>query len=212
MRLSYPLALLGLFAVSASVAVASDPIRLPTGLWISPDAAPHSVTMPLNPGLASRPNLTLGQAVTTALSPDGTQLLVLTSGYNKAERGGAAQSNEYVFVYDVTSYPPRQVQALPIPNSFCGLAWNPSGVEFYVSGGVDDMVYVFARKGLAYGRAASVPLGHPRGNGLLSNAPAPANASAPKPMVAGIGVNQAWTISVVANDLKMCDGRAFGPT
>ncbi|MCU1339445.1 MAG: hypothetical protein JWO19_5026, partial [Bryobacterales bacterium] len=55
------------------------------------------------------------------------------------------------------------------------------------------------RKGLAYSRAASVPLGHPRGNGLLSNAPAPANGSAPKPMVAGIDVNQAGTVAVVAN-------------
>jgi DNA-binding beta-propeller fold protein YncE len=182
-----------------SVALASDPIRLPTGLWISPDAAPHSVTMPLNPGLSSRPNLTLGQAVTTALSPDGTQLLVLTSGYNKEGQGAAAQSNEYVFVYDVTSYPPRQVQALPIPNSFCGLAWNPNGFEFYVSGGADDTVYVFARKGLGYSRAASVPLAHARGSGILSNTPAPANASAPKPMVAGIGVNQAGTVGVVAN-------------
>ena len=199
MRLRSTFALLAQCAISVSVAAASDPIQLPTGLWISPDAAPHSVTMPLNPGLSSRPNLTLGQAVTTALSPDGTQLLVLTSGYNKEGQGAATQSNEYVFVYDVTSYPPRQVQALPIPNSFCGLAWNPNGQEFYASGGVDDTVYIFVRKGLAYSRAASVALGHPHGNGLYSNAPAPANSSAPKPMAAGIGVNQAGTIAVVAN-------------
>ncbi|MCU1337112.1 MAG: uncharacterized protein JWO19_2693, partial [Bryobacterales bacterium] len=186
MRLRFLPVLLAQVAISLSVAVASDPIQLPTGLWISPDASPHSMTMPLNPGLSSRPNLTLGQAVTTALSPDGTQLLVLTSGYNKERQVAGSQSNEYVFVYDVTSYPPRQVQTLPIPNSFCGLAWNPNGLEFYVSGGVDDTVHIFARKGLAYSRAASVPLGHPRGNGLLSNAPAPANGSAPKPMVAGI--------------------------
>ena len=187
------------FAISISVAMASDPIQLPTGLWISPEDTPHSVTMPLNPGLSSRPNLTLGQAVTTALSPDGTQLLVLTSGYNKEGQGAATQSNEYVFVYDVTSYPPRQVQAIPLRNSFCGLAWNPSGQEFYASGGVDDTVYIFVRKGLAYSRAASVALGHQHGNGLYSNAPAPANSSAPKPMTAGIGVNQAGTIAVVAN-------------
>jgi DNA-binding beta-propeller fold protein YncE len=186
-------------AIAASVALASDPIRLPTGLWISPDAAPHSVTMALNPGVSSHPGLTLGQAVTTALSPDGTQLLVLTSGYNKEGQGAAAQSNEYIFVYDVTSYPPRQVQALPIRNSFCGLAWNPNGQEFYASGGVDDTVYVCTRKGLAYSRVAAVALGHPRGNGLYSNAPAPANSSAPKPMAAGIGVDQAGTIAVVAN-------------
>src|ERR1700681_651221 len=105
MRLRNKLARFAQIAFSISIAAASDPIQLPTGLWISPDAAPHSVTMPLNPGLSSRPNLSLGQAVTTVLSPDGTQLLVLTSGYNKEGQGAATQSNEYIFVYDVTSYP-----------------------------------------------------------------------------------------------------------
>src|SRR5580704_13082839 len=156
MRLKLARVFIAQLAVAALVAAASDPIRLPNGLWISPDAAPHSVTMSLNPGLSSHPGLTLGQAVTTALSPDGTQLLVLTSGYNKEGQGASAQSSEYIFVYDVTSYPPRLVQALPIRNSFCGLAWNPNGQEFYTSGGVDDIVYVFTRKGLAYFRAASV--------------------------------------------------------
>ena len=72
-----------LFSLSSLAALANDPIPLPNGLAITPSAAPHSVLMPLNPGVSSRPNFTLGQAVTTALSPDGTQLLVLTSGYNK---------------------------------------------------------------------------------------------------------------------------------
>ena len=179
-------------------AVASEPIQLPTGLAITPDALPHSVQMVLNPGMPGRPDVTLGQAVTTAVSPDGSRLLVLTSGYN-IEGGGGARFSEYVFVYDITSFPPRQVQALPVPNSFCGLAWNPSGQEFYVSGGVDDKVYVFAQRGTAFSRAAAISLGHPMGNGLLSNAPPPYNASAPKPMAAGVAVNQSGTTAVVAN-------------
>src|SRR5262245_53349063 len=93
----------------------SDPIRLPNGLTITPDAAPHSVLMPLNPGMPGRRDVTMGQAVTTAISPDGRTLLVLTSGYN---REGTQRFAEYVFIYDVTSYPPRQLQALPIPNTF----------------------------------------------------------------------------------------------
>jgi DNA-binding beta-propeller fold protein YncE len=112
--------------------------------------------MALNPEISTRRNFTLGQAVTTALSPDGTQLLVLTSGYNRENLGKVVDFPEFVFVYDVTSYPPRQIQALPVPNSFCGVARNPSGDEFYVSGGVDDALYVFSRKGLAYSRAAAV--------------------------------------------------------
>ena len=189
-----------IFAVSLTklAALASDPIQLPNGLAITPSAAPHSVLMLLNPGISGRGNFTMGQAVTTALSPDGTQLLALTSGYNKGA-GPVKDYAEYVFVYDVTSYPPRQVQALPIPNAFCGLAWNPNGQEFYVSGGKDDTIYVFARRGLAYFRAAAVSLGHTTGNGLLTNASAPANASAPKPMVAGIAVNGTGTVAVVAN-------------
>ena len=188
------------FAALMSVpAIASDPIQLPTGLAITPDAMPHSVEMPLNPGLPGRPDVTLGQAVTTAASPDGSRLLVLTSGYN-IEGGRGARFSEYVFVYDITSFPPRQLQALAVTNSFCGLAWNPSGQEFYVSGGVDDKVYVFARRGgESFSRAATIPLGHPRGIGLLSNAPAPYNAEAPKPMAAGIGVSPSGAMAVVAN-------------
>jgi DNA-binding beta-propeller fold protein YncE len=139
----------------------------------------------------------MGQAVTTALSPDGQRLLVLTSGYNKE---GSQKFDEYVFIFDVSSYPPRQIQALPVPNSFCGLAWNPGGQEFYVTGGVDDKVYVFGKNPSGkFSRSATIALGHPRGIGLLSNAPAPMNADAPKPMAAGITLNQSGTIAVVAN-------------
>jgi DNA-binding beta-propeller fold protein YncE len=197
MRPAHTLAALLVFACAFS-AQGAEPIPLPNGLLITPGAAPHSVQLPLNPGVASRPNFTLGQAVTTALSPDGTQLLVLTSGYNRGP-GQLADFSEYIFVYDVTAFPPRQIQALPIPNSFCGLVWNPAGDEFYVSGGVDDSVHIFARRGLAYYRAASVTLGHAHGNGLLSGATAPANAVAPKPMTAGIAVNRSGTVAVVAN-------------
>ena len=180
-----------LFLTCCVTVKAADPILLPNGAAITPTAAPHSIQLPLNPGVASRPNFTLGQAVTTALSPDGTQLLVLTSGYNRGP-GQIADFPEFVFVYDVTSYPPRQVQALPIPNSFCGLAWNPNGQEFYVSGGPDDSIYVFARRGLAYYRAAAVPMGHTHGNGLVTG-------PNPKPIVAGIAVNHAGTVALVAN-------------
>src|SRR5579875_2704222 len=81
---------------------AADPIALPDGLSMTPLAAPHSILLPLNPGLADLPQFTLSQAVTTALSPDGRLLLVLTSGYNRTSRSRRNGSNEYVFVYDVT--------------------------------------------------------------------------------------------------------------
>ena len=189
-----------LWLVSAALAQAADPIQLPNGFAITPYAVPHSVDMPLNPRIASRPGMTLSQPVTTLLSPDGTRLLVLTSGFNKERGVKNGETNEYVFVYDSGVFPPKLLQALPIPNSFCGLAWNPSSSEFYVSGGVDDRIYIFSRdrKG-AFGRAASVSLGHARGSGLLSDLPAPLNQEAPKPMTAGIAVNSAGTKALAAN-------------
>src|SRR5262245_57796937 len=44
---------------------------LHTGMKITPTAAPGSVFQRLNPGLAGLPEFTAGQAVSTALSPDG---------------------------------------------------------------------------------------------------------------------------------------------
>jgi len=192
--------LLATFITSSGLR-AADPIQLPNGLEITPFAAPHSVLLPLKPGSADHPDFTLGQGVTAALSPDGRQLLVLTSGYNLEARGRKGASSEYVLVYDVTRPQPARVQALPVPNSFCGLVWNPSGQEFYVSGGPDDKVYVFSRgaKDSSFSQRAAIPLGHSSGLGLLSNAPAPLSIAAPKPVAAGIAVNHSGTTAVVAN-------------
>src|SRR5258706_7415998 len=55
---------------------------IPTGVRITPSAAPGSSFQALNPGLSFDPNFTVGQAVTTATSPDRNTLLVLTSGYH----------------------------------------------------------------------------------------------------------------------------------
>src|SRR5437879_11041190 len=82
---------------------------LPTGVRITPNAAPGSIFQALNPGRPSDPTFTVGQAVTTAVSPDGKTLLILTSGYNKqnftsgenAGKANHAESNDYVFVFDI---------------------------------------------------------------------------------------------------------------
>ncbi|HUI54947.1 MAG TPA: beta-propeller fold lactonase family protein [Bryobacteraceae bacterium] len=192
---------------SGNTSPSNEPIVLPTGLSITPTAAPHSALQLLNPGVPTLPTFTADHPVTTALSPDGTQLLILTSGYNEdRDLVGQGVTNEYVFVFDTTVFPPKQQAVFPIPNAFCGLAWNPNGQEFYVSGGVDDKVYIFSQSGTAgpnnarvYSQAATVPLGHKIGLGLLSNAPPPFNASAPPPMAGGIAVGQSGTIAVVAN-------------
>jgi hypothetical protein len=67
-------------------------LPLPTGQLLSPTAAPGSTFAPLNPELPGLPSYTAGQAVTTAVSPDGRTLLVLTSGYNLEETASAADN------------------------------------------------------------------------------------------------------------------------
>src|SRR5581483_7134847 len=79
---------------------------LPTGQRLTPEAMPGSTLVSLNPNLPDLPDFTAGQASAMALSPDGTTLLVLTSGYNRNVgpdgKPIAALSTEYVFVYDVS--------------------------------------------------------------------------------------------------------------
>src|SRR5260370_19139806 len=85
---------------------------LPTGLAITPTAAKGSSFQQLNPGLPNLPNFVAGQAVTTAVSPDGNTLLILTSGYNQNNDAlgnvDPSTSNEYVFVYDIASNLPQR--------------------------------------------------------------------------------------------------------
>ena len=174
-------------------AVATKASDLPTGMRITPTAAPGARFTGLNPNLPGAPEFTAGQAVSTAVSPDGRTLLILTSGYNiRYDASGnlaLQESNEYVFAYDITSQPPIKTQVLQVATAFNGVAWNPNGKEFYVSGGEQDDVHAFARAGSAW-REAGTPLrlGHAAGLGLGI-----------RPEVAGIGVNAAGTRLIAAN-------------
>ncbi len=182
----------GIFSPTGTVAQ-QKPELLPTGAAITPLADPGAKFQRLKPGLPSSPGREMGYAVSTALSPDGATLLVLTSGYrewydSKGVRDRAA-SNEFVFVFDITKGEPRQVQALPVSNAFGGIAWNPSGKGFYVGGGVDDVVHTFAiENNLWTESGAPIPLGHAAGLGLEI-----------KPMAAGVAVTADGTRLIVAN-------------
>ncbi len=168
---------------------------LPTGMTITPMAAQGSFYVPLNPGLEDFPDYAAGQPVTSVMSPDGATLLVLTSGYNEMDdalgRRMKRDSNEYVFVFDVSQDTPRKTQVLQVANTFDGIAWNPNGQEFYVAGGVDDDVHVFAKNGDEWAEAEAGPtikLGHEHGLGIDV-----------KPEAAGIGVTADGKKLVVAN-------------
>jgi YVTN family beta-propeller protein len=158
-------------APHAATPPSPSPEVLPTGMTITPLAPRGASFFALDPHLPNFPNFIAGQPVTASLSPDGRTLLVLTSGYNRNNgpdgRRVRDASNEYVFVYDVSHSKPRQLQGLQIPNTFDGIAWNPAGTAFYVSGGDDDDVHVFERSGGRWSESGTpIPLGHRSGLGV----------------------------------------------
>jgi len=102
------------FALAAGIAMllavtgfASAQVLLPTGATITPSAAPGSVFAALTTSLPDFPTYTPDGAETTAISPDGKTLLILTSGYNLMENASGnytgTDSGEFVFVYDITT-------------------------------------------------------------------------------------------------------------
>lgn len=166
---------------------------LPTGARITPEAASGALFQALNPDLLSNPDFAAGQAVATSVSPDGNTLLILTSGYNRnnGPTGSriTAESNEYVFVYDISAGTPIKRQVIQVPNTFNGIAWNPNGQAFYVSGGINDNVRVYGLVDQAWSEQAAIALGHGNvGLGL-----------GVRPVAAGIAVTQNGKRLVVAN-------------
>ena len=147
-----------------------------TGQVITPAAPTNSRFEVLNPNLADSAQYVAGQAVSTVVSPNRKTLLILTSGYNllnapSGTNAGSqvnADSNEYVFVYDISSKTPVQKQVLQVPNTYAGIVFDPSGATFYVSGGDDDSVHVYDFASGKWAERASSPikLGHSAGNGL----------------------------------------------
>jgi YVTN family beta-propeller protein len=186
-------------AIIASAAIVhaqkngNSPELLPTGQAITPAAAPLSKFQSLKPGLAGYPNREVGYAVSTAVSPDGSTLLVLTSGYTEVRDAKGVRdktaSMEFIFVFDITKGEPRQVQALPILHAFGGITFSPSGKEFYVGGGSDDVIHTFEKKANKWiSSGEPIPLGHKAGIGIGI-----------KPMAAGGGTTADGKRLVVAN-------------
>jgi len=160
-----------------------------------------------------------GQAVSTAISPDGTTLLVLTSGFNRVFQADNLLfdpkfSTEYVFIYDITNHAPVFKQLVKVPNSYHGLAWDPVAANhaFYVSGGrgdwpydnisVDD-VHIFTQNPTTsiWAQAGELQLGHSYGNGIpATGVGVGVNAAvAIYPCAAGVAISSDGKTLVVAN-------------
>lgn len=186
-------------AVLAATSYASAQVVLPTGATITPSAATGSVFQPLTVALPDYPAYSPDSAETTAVSPDGKTLLILTSGFNlNLDTNGNYQpqdSGEYVFVYDIStpSTPVKtQVVQLVSERAFGGLLWSPDGTKFYVAGGADDNVHTFAQTNSQWAEVGSpVNLGH--AGDLMSK------ETFVGPTAAGAGITADGTTMIVAN-------------
>src|SRR5665647_1939141 len=174
------------------------------GQEITPTAPPGAQFVTMNPGLADRPDWQVSDAASIVVSPDKTTMLVLTSGYNRVYAAttkydisfNMGDSNEYVFIYDITKPIPVQKAVVQVPNTYYGMVFDPSGTAFYVSGCGDDNIHIISQNGdktwpnismspvgvwsVPQSAANTLDLGHPfdprdktqsrQGNGLLYNA------------------------------------------
>lgn len=183
--------------VSSALIASNGQLPLPTGQFVTPTFPTGAMLQMLNPGLADFPTHIAGDAVKTAVSPDGTTLLVMTSGYNLLNDPTTgnqidADSNEYVFVFDISGANqanPVQKQVLQLTNTYVGLVWAPDGHTFYAAGGIDDQVNVFTKSGGVFSATKPIALGHNKvGIGLRV-----------QPEAAGIGLSADGSVLVIAN-------------
>jgi hypothetical protein len=71
-----------------------------------------------------------------------------------------AESNECVFVFDISGGKPLETEVLQVPNPFDGLAFHPGGKEFYVTGASDNL-HFYDSNGSSWAEAGTpVTLGH----------------------------------------------------
>ncbi len=178
--------------------------RVPSGQWVTPGAIDGAVQTLLNPQLPAYPDFVAGMAVRSRLSPDGETLAILTAGQNSLYRPDgtvdAANSTQYIFLYDVTDpSAPSLKQVLKQVNSHVGLAFSPDGNTLYAAGGNDDAVYVYTKTGATFAAAPAIALGHyPPGS--TGNARNRGVGIGVQPNASGMDVSADGRTLVVANN------------
>ena len=177
------------FGIAASPAAAQ---MLPTGQMLTPLAAPGATFEPLVAHTGPLPNTLADGAAAVAVSPDGAEMLVLTSGFNRIVGADGKvipeQSGQYLFRYAISSTGSRLVQTLTVPNAYSGVAWTPDGNGILVGGGEDDVVHRFERSPDGFRASGVIRLGHKEGNGVEV-----------KPQTAGVAVSPDGSRALVAN-------------
>ncbi len=184
---------IAIMAMTHALAEGTGDELLPTGQTITPLAPPGAVFQHLNAGTEGKAEDEVSQAVTSVTSPDGHTLLVLTSGYNLRFGSDGKKipeaSTEHILLFDISAGPPKPVQSLHVANADGGIAFAPDGRHFYVGGGSDDVLHVFALgdKGWAQ-EGTPIALGHKAGNGIKQ-----------APSAAGVAVSADGAAAVVAD-------------
>jgi len=142
------MSLSSLAMIAPTVVCGNTGTFLPSGLYITPTAVPGASYLALNPGLGGKlKDVIAGGAVSSALSPDGKTLAVLTGGYNSWTVGKTNVTNEYIFIFDVSAGAPVQTQVIALPSTFVGIIFSPDGTTLYVGGGSDDSIHWFTQTG-----------------------------------------------------------------
>ena len=119
-------------------ASAAKPADLPTGMRITPTAAPalasrRSIRICPGARFQGRSSGDHGRSAPTA-----STLLILTSGYNVVTtRAATSIPQESTNTSSFTTFrgPPKKLQVCRCRARLMDSAWNPNGSEFYVSGG-----------------------------------------------------------------------------
>ena len=139
-------AMIGLGVASAAPTSAQP---LPTGQKLTPLAAPGATFTALTTRVGPKPAYVADGAAAVAVSPDGREMLVLTSGFNRFNGADGkvlpGQSTQYVLRYAIGPTGAHRLQTLQVANSYSGVAWAPDGRSFAVGGGVDDDLHLFRR-------------------------------------------------------------------
>ncbi|MDE2562005.1 MAG: bifunctional YncE family protein/alkaline phosphatase family protein [Sphingomonadales bacterium] len=165
---------------------------MPTGQVLTPTAAPGASFEPLVTRIGPAPQTVADGAAAIAVSPDKRQMLVLTSGFNRYVGPDGKimrdQSQQFVFRYAIGPRGARWVETVAVPNSYGGVAWRNDGRGFVVGGGVDDVLYLFARKGAHFVADGKIALGHKAGLG-----------NEVKPQAAGVALSPDGHRAIVAN-------------
>src|SRR5579864_139350 len=180
------------FLASSAFSAPTVKELIPTGQAITPMAAPGARFSPLVSEVGPHPTYVADGAAAIAVSPDGREMLVLTSGYNLYNGADGKrvpeQSTQYVFHYSISGKSAVRLHSLQVPNSFGGIAWKPDGKGFIVGGGVDDAVYLFTKRGARFEASGKITLGHPKGLG-----------AGVQPQAAGVAVSPDGRRALVAN-------------